>query len=95
MESKVCSICHLVLSIEQFYKAGNYYQKNCKKCHNRKRTQLNIQKNGKRNAFQKQPEEIQKLIIKGLEDGKKLKHICIDYNLNYPNFSAYRRNGYI
>lgn len=92
MSEKSCPDCNQTKSIEEFYKAGAYYQTRCKLCHNQKRTNLYFEKKTPRvNAFQKQPEEIKSVIIERLTNGDKLKKICNDLGLNYDKFAYYRK----
>jgi hypothetical protein len=92
---KVCAKCNNILPISSFYKAGEYYQTNCKTCHNNKRLELYYSTHEKKNSFEKQPQEIQDSIISQLQQKKRLKQICNELGLNYPIFSYYRRKGYI
>ena len=92
MSEKKCPGCDMIKSIDDFYKAGKYYQRNCKPCHNKKRTNLYFQnKIPRKNAFQKLPEEIKSTIVNRLSSGDKLTKICQDLELNYDKFAYYRK----
>ena len=91
---KHCPDCDTNKPVLEFYKAGGYYQKRCKICHNKFRRNYKASHKKKMTGFGKLPAETQKDI---LEDIKKMtkKAVAEKYNIPYQNITRWTRQGQI
>jgi len=102
---KLCVGCDKTKYVDgNFYKAGNYFQKLCKICHNDKRKKWKIR--GKMydtprlSSFQKLPQDIQDSVTKDFQNPKhintkaiffKYKTECETRGINFNYLMVYRR----
>ena len=87
-EVKLCSKCNIVKPLEGgYYKAGSYWQKLCKTCHNVSR--MNYANNKPPyvrtpTGFKKLPEDLRKKIIYDVHVRVNFKDIWKKYKDEYP-----------
>ena len=94
---KLCTKCQTVKPlIGGFYKAGPSWQKLCKICHNRKRTEYRLQATRytpKLKGFNKLPLETQNKIKYDIHIKISYKKISTKYNIKYPTLLSWKRKG--
>jgi len=98
MISKLCPGCNTHKHLEtEFYRAGPYYQKLCKMCHNANRLNYanNTQYQKKPTGFKKLPQEKQDAIINGLKEKKPIKHIARENEIPYITFRSWVKKNLI
>ena len=97
--TKLCTGCNTLKTLsEDFYKAGEYYQRLCKVCHNatRKRFKRTVPKYVKRpRGFDKLSPERKEKIIDEYLSGKSMLDIARDNNIKYCSIRNWRKKGYL
>ena len=83
---------------ESFYRAGRFFQTNCKPCHNQLRkkwklTSTYVKRPKKPHGFLALPIETQALIKHELEELIPLTHIAKHHNINYTTFIHWKKTG--
>lgn len=84
---KLCTKCDTVKDLEGgFYKAGKSWQKYCKICHNKRRSDYSNNKvyKPRPTGFAKLPAELQKQIIYDIHVRLNFKDICRKHTPKYP-----------
>lgn len=106
-KTKNCKACKIVQPIENFYRAGKYYQAKCKPCHNAardlyKRTPRvyiprprQPRKPRKPSGFNKLPFETRVAIIKKINEKQGYPKIAADHGILYATLQLWKRNGTI
>ena len=96
---KLCVGCDEVKDLNTgFYRAGKSFQKRCKECHNKNRSNYSHNKKTKEKkvtGFLKLPEDIQEKIKYDLYVKISCKKICEKYGLNYITFVRWRKSNKI
>lgn len=95
--SKLCIECNVTKPLEGgYYKAGAYWQKRCKTCHNKLRTRY---RKGHvptpRYGFAKLQPDVQASIKADIRSGHKKKVIAARYDINYFALARWIRDGLI
>ena len=95
MSEKLCVECNIIKPMTEYYKAGKYWQKHCKFCHNSnrknfKRTSTYI---AKKKGFFALSEEIQQDIKKGLYEKVYMSILAKKYGIKYNNLLNWRKKG--
>jgi hypothetical protein len=95
MSVKLCVGCQEVKPLETgYYRAGNVsWQKNCKICHNKKRSVKIYVRRPK--GFAKLPEETKANIIYDIHVKVNYRDISTKYNIKYPTLLSWKRKGLI
>lgn len=97
-KEKLCVGCDTIKPMTDYYKAGKYWQKRCKPCHNGMRLNYSIKAyTYKKKGFKKLSDELQKNI---LEDLKTMDCKCIhekygEGNFSYNTFLIWKRKGQV
>lgn len=94
---KLCVECGEEKSLDDFYRAGKYRQKLCKKCHNLNRMKYPVKSNYKKKkiGFAKLPTELQETIIEALKvsDSKAVTQQYGRGHFTYPTFRKWINEG--
>jgi hypothetical protein len=100
MTTKICPTCNVEKTIDTgFYKAGRYYQRLCKPCHNHlgvgryARKVANTTK--KKKGFSKLPIDTQKEILEHLNSFHNYKLTAAKFNIGYSTFMGWRYKNLI
>ena len=96
--SKHCPECNTHKHLEtEFYRAGQYYQKLCKICHNANR--LNYSNNTRYEkritGFKKLPQHKQDAITTAFNEKKPLKHIARENDISYMTLRSWVKKNQI
>ena len=94
---KLCVDCNTTYELTEFYKAGRYYQKLCKLCHNnnRKKYKNNSSYKKRTTGFAKLPFEKRESIITALKNKKPIKHVAAEHEIPYITLRLWRSAGQI
>ena len=94
---KLCVGCNTRYELTEFYRAGRYYQKLCKPCHNVNRKKYSITNfyQKKTTGFKKLSKDKQDIIIKSLADKIPIKHIARDNGVPYITLRMWKLDGQI
>ncbi len=95
---RICCECKIDKDLDKdYYRAGKWYQKRCKRCHNKQKTIYNRKCNKiyKKVGFNKLEIEVKEDIIKLLNEKIPYTKICKKYNINYFTFTSWKRKNLI
>jgi len=90
---RICPGCNKIKFLEkEYYRAGKYFQRHCKPCHNALRKNYAIGTIYKKTptGFFKLSQDKQEGIKKALEENKKLSVIARDYGVKYRTLLKWR-----
>lgn len=88
--SKTCPDCEQTLPLTSFYKAGKYWTKRCKKCHNLKRRAVK-----KPTGFAKLAPETQQKIRRCMLSRDRTKDIAKSAGVPYSSLRRWIKGGQI
>jgi len=93
--AKFCSECKTFQPIENFYKAGNYFQKRCKPCHNSLRKTYGGYHVKTPTGFKKLAPELQQAVLVDITNKLSYRKIAAKHGIKYPALLYWKRKGLI
>lgn len=87
---KHCPDCDTIKPMSEYYRAGPYYQRRCKPCHNKTRNKYYHKKG---NGFEGLPVEIREALTRDINNNMKKKDVATKYNFTYSRVARWCRQG--